>query len=155
MHIKEEVLDDNLIQEITPLLLMSAKEVYQNDILGLTIDESNINFKSIQDKQSDNRFLLVVLRDDNKNLSGYISFNIYGSVQCSDVIFASCESVYIYKKNRSYKNFKNLLEYAENILSEKYNVSSVSVGVPNYNSLSLLLKRFGYKDTEIIMSKDI
>lgn len=151
MEIKEEELTNSFIEELKPLLINSAREVYADKNILSYINEDLINFKELISLNKGKYLYTFSIRDDGK-LIGYLSFNHHDSQQAPDAFMFTLESMFVQKDKRSYKLFKNILEVSKN-KAQELNCISIDFNVPTH--LSKIFLRCGYEHIESRFSIDL
>ena len=100
--------------------------------------------------------LFLVARNVNNEICGYASYIIGDSLHFEDCIVAHSDLIYLSPAYRGYGIALDILEMAETILSEEFDVDYIHLnGKFGDVSIEKLGSSKGYRPQEIIYSKDI
>lgn len=153
MKIKEEVLTDSIIEEIKPLSMNSAREVYADQNILFHIKENWIDWEGMKLRNQAGYTIVYSIREDIEDkMIGYLAFNFNDSQQTPNSYFLCLESMYILPEYRSYKLFKEVLSTAKN-KAEQLKCISLDFNVPPY--LEKLFLKCGFTHIESRFSIDI
>ncbi len=135
--IREEMLTDELIAELTPLLKAHASEICPYEDFEFNPDWATYRFFQDNDKLK-----AFVAREEGK-LVGYLAYMVFHNMHFKDVQQAVQDVLYIDPDCRGKMLGIKLIKYADDVM--RYNGVHITIQhVTNQNEFGPILERIGY-----------
>lgn len=143
--VNKEKLDQNLIDEITPILESHRQELSRYDDMVL-----NPNWDVYYKMQEVGQFYLYVCRDEDNKIVGYAAFFTMQNLHYKDFIYAHQDVFYVTQDKRGSRVAVKLLKATE----ELFEVADVIVHHAKFtNRFGEFLEKFGYHKAEATYHK--
>jgi GNAT superfamily N-acetyltransferase len=142
-----EMLSEGLIEQITPIL-----DTHRKELQSFSDMELNPNWDSYYALESIGALITLIARDDKGIIVGYAVFIIAKNMHYSDNLYATEDVFYVVQDKRGTRIAVNLLKKSEKIL-KMVGVNTVVHHAKFTNTFAPFLKKFGYKETEVMLAK--
>lgn len=143
-----ENVTDSLIEEITPILDGHRQELQSWKDMPL-----NPNWDMYKEADKNGQLVWLIARDCGQ-IVGYSLFLISPNPHYKDFITAIEDIFYVVPDKRGSKIAVNLIKRSEKILKSRH-VSVITHHAKFTNTFAQFLEKFGYKQTEVMLSKRI
>ena len=142
LNYKEEYFSDEIVNELAPLTKLSWSEA--DCIPNAHFDPDWEKYTQLNEL---NLLRLFTVRNQDKELVGYITFFVGPTLHSKNVHHALHDSMYILKPYRKNGTAKSLISFVENIFKDE-NVNTMIVTVMTHRDFSPTLKHLGFTHTE-------
>ena len=143
-----ELITDELINEVTPILEKHRVELQSYDDMVLNVYWDRYRALEAQDK------LVNLIARDEGEIVGYAVFFLHENPHYMDFMYAMQDVFYVTQDRRGSRVAINLVKKSEKILKAK-GVSIITHHAKKKNKFAPFLERLGYSNTELLMAKRI
>ena len=138
--------------DVNSLLEEDIKEVYIDQYSAFNFTSlDTVQCNRINEEIKDENAFCYYIIEDNKVI-GYSLFYVMKEIFQHTKTTAVCSSIFIKKEKRSYKLFKDFINFIEMDLEEE-NIDVISISVKRTHSK--LMERLFYQEEEICFTKKI
>lgn len=148
MNIKSEEVTYELFEEILQLLKDHKDEISS---LGERLNPNILGYTKMYHQDF---YRIIVARDDDNKIIGYISYIIYEHPHHRGTRVAHQDMVYLVKSSRKGFNALSLIKKSEEIIKES-NIKYIIQHSSLKNDISKLFERLKYKECDRVFLKEV
>ena len=148
VSIKVEILTDELILELTPIL-----EIHRAELQSFPDMKLNPSWDIYKILEERGKLKYIIAREDNI-IVGYSLYIIDYNMHYKDFVFATEDVFYVINDKRGSRIGIKLVKYSEKLLKEM-GVDVITHHAKFTNRFGQFLEKLGYKKTETMLAKRI